>query len=73
MKMKAIGRGVCYGVNKYAVAGEVFDVDPAMAQFMVSIGHERVVDEPPAADHGKKETGHHKESAHEETGHKKHK
>lgn len=43
MKVKAC-RGVCVGVERHLVAGEVADLDAAQVQFLVSIGAVEVVE-----------------------------
>lgn len=46
MKVKAL-RGVCIGVDRHLKAGDTADLEPAMVQFLSSIGAvEAVKDEP---------------------------
>lgn len=50
MKVKAL-RGVCIGPERHLALGETQDLDPALVNYLVSIGAvERVVDEPPKSD-----------------------
>lgn len=47
MKVKAL-RGVCIGVDRHLVAGDIADLEPALVTFLVGIrAVERIADEPP--------------------------
>jgi hypothetical protein len=46
MKIRAL-RGVCVGIDRHLVAGEIVDVDDGTSQFLVSIGAVEVVTEAP--------------------------
>jgi hypothetical protein len=48
MKVRAL-RGVCAGVGQYLKAGDVVDLDPGTASFLVNLGKAEYVTEAPAA------------------------
>lgn len=50
MKVKAL-RGVCIGVDRHLIAGDIADLEPGLVTFLVNIGAVCVVkDEPPKPD-----------------------
>lgn len=46
MQVKAL-RGVCIGVDRHLIAGDVEDLEPALVTFLVGIGAVEIIKNPP--------------------------
>lgn len=49
MKVKAIGRGICIGVDQSTEVGKIYLLDAATAQYLISINAAEPYTDPPEA------------------------